>query len=243
MRKISGAPAAPEEITYSSIQQTNKRADRAADLQAGHHHHARRRTHSGRPEECVVDRRRAIEFFRDVQLGDHVLLTEPTLQIRTWAEVMWQARGAAGLKFVQHLIGAQCCTARSAATHGSRRRLAPRLAEPTSMPHDRRCQPRASATPGSPSSAASGSPVPACGRGRLMSGYLRQAEGCPYLRRAHRRHPRRRRPGLGDHPARRPPCLAGVLRLRQRATRTAPWLPSCRRRDSSSASAFSCCRA
>jgi hypothetical protein len=101
MRKISGAPGGvPEEITYSSIQQTNKRADRTATFKQG-----TITTRGGERVPVVLKNVSStgarIEFFRDVQLGDHVLLSEPTLQIRTWAEVVWQARGAAGLHFVR----------------------------------------------------------------------------------------------------------------------------------------------
>ena len=100
MRKISGASNLPqEEVTYSSLQQ-NKRADRTATFKQG-----TITTRGGERVPVVVKNISStgvrIEFFRDVQLGDHVLITEPTLQIRTWAEVMWQGRGAAGLKFVR----------------------------------------------------------------------------------------------------------------------------------------------
>jgi hypothetical protein len=101
MRKISGAPVGvPEEITYSSVQQTNKRAERTATFKQG-----TITTRGGERIPVVVKNVSStgarIEFFRDVQLGDHVLLSEPTLQIRTWAEVVWQGRGAAGLNFVR----------------------------------------------------------------------------------------------------------------------------------------------
>ena len=42
-----------------------------------------------------------VEFMRDVELPDRVLLSEPTLQLKTWAYVIWQTRGAAGLQFVK----------------------------------------------------------------------------------------------------------------------------------------------
>lgn len=100
MRKISGVSTLPqEEVTYSSLQQ-NKRAERTATFKQG-----TITTRGGERIPVVVKNISStgvrIEFFRDVQLGDHVLITEPTLQIRTWAEVMWQGRGAAGLKFVR----------------------------------------------------------------------------------------------------------------------------------------------
>ena len=42
-----------------------------------------------------------VEFMRDMQLPDRVMLSEPTLRIKTWAYVVWQTRGAAGLQFVK----------------------------------------------------------------------------------------------------------------------------------------------
>jgi len=48
----------------------------------------------------ISDTGARIEYMREVPLGDHVLLSEPTLRIKTWAEVMWETRGAAGLRFV-----------------------------------------------------------------------------------------------------------------------------------------------
>lgn len=48
----------------------------------------------------VSDTGARIEFFRKITLTDSVLLTEPTLRLRTWAYVMWQTEGAAGLQFV-----------------------------------------------------------------------------------------------------------------------------------------------
>jgi hypothetical protein len=101
MRKVTGAAVTgvPDEITYSSVQQTNKRADRHPTFKQG-----TLTTRGGERIPVVVKNVSStgvrVEFFKDVQLGDHVLLSEPTLQIRTWAEVIWQGRGAAGLKFV-----------------------------------------------------------------------------------------------------------------------------------------------
>jgi hypothetical protein len=99
MKKIAGSAAPGEEVTYSSVQQTNKRAERSLTFKQG-----TLTTRGGERVPVVVKNVSStgvrVEFFRDVQLGDHVLLSEPTLQIRTWAEVMWQARGAAGLRFV-----------------------------------------------------------------------------------------------------------------------------------------------
>jgi hypothetical protein len=42
-----------------------------------------------------------IEFMREIPLPDRVLLSEPTLRLKTWAYVIWQTRGAAGLQFVK----------------------------------------------------------------------------------------------------------------------------------------------
>ena len=41
-----------------------------------------------------------IEFFRNVALSDVVFLMEPTLKLRTWAEVMWEREGVAGIRFI-----------------------------------------------------------------------------------------------------------------------------------------------
>lgn len=41
-----------------------------------------------------------IEYFRKVHLTEMVVLTEPTMRIKTRARVMWQTDGAAGLQFV-----------------------------------------------------------------------------------------------------------------------------------------------
>lgn len=99
MRKIAASSAAPEDVTYSSVQQTNKRAERTQTFKQG-----TITTRGGERIPVVVKNVSStgarIEFFRDVQLGDHVLISEPTLQIRTWAEVMWQGHGVAGLRFV-----------------------------------------------------------------------------------------------------------------------------------------------
>ncbi len=98
MKKIAGAPPA-DEVVYSSVNPNAKRAERTLTFKQG-----TIQTRGGERIPVVLKNVSStgarIEFFRDVTLGDHVLLTEPTLQIRTWAEVMWQSRGAAGLKFV-----------------------------------------------------------------------------------------------------------------------------------------------
>ena len=49
----------------------------------------------------VSDTGARVEFMRDIQLPDRVLLSEPTLRLKTWAYVIWQTRGAAGLQFVK----------------------------------------------------------------------------------------------------------------------------------------------
>lgn len=42
-----------------------------------------------------------IEFFKDVQLSDVVYLMEPTLDIRTWCDVVWEDDKSAGLNFLE----------------------------------------------------------------------------------------------------------------------------------------------
>jgi hypothetical protein len=99
MRKISGA-APPEEKTYTTVHQDNKRETRQPTFKQ-----ATITTRGGERIPVVVKNvsqsGARIEYMREVTLGDHVLLSEPTLRIKTWAEVMWETRGAAGLKFVK----------------------------------------------------------------------------------------------------------------------------------------------
>jgi hypothetical protein len=49
----------------------------------------------------VSDTGARVEFLRDIQLPDRVLVSEPTMRLKTWAYVIWQTRGAAGLQFVK----------------------------------------------------------------------------------------------------------------------------------------------
>jgi hypothetical protein len=99
MRRISSSPP-PEERTYTSVHQDNKRAPRQPTFKQ-----ATVTTRGGERIAVIVknisDSGARIEYMREATLGDHVLLSEPTMHIKTWAEVMWQARGAAGLKFVR----------------------------------------------------------------------------------------------------------------------------------------------
>ena len=97
MRRISNVPQ--EEHTYSSAQEQAGRAVREPTFKQG------TITTRGGERVAVVIKNVSktgarIEFFKDVELGDHVLITEASLRLNIWAEVMWQSRGAAGLKFV-----------------------------------------------------------------------------------------------------------------------------------------------
>jgi hypothetical protein len=98
MRKIAAAPA--EEVTNSSAHTGEKRAERKSTFKSG-----TVTTLGGERVDVVVKNISAtgarIEFFRDKQLTDRVMLSEPTLRIRTWAYVVWQTRGVAGLQFAQ----------------------------------------------------------------------------------------------------------------------------------------------
>jgi hypothetical protein len=101
MRKISGSPQLqPEERTYTTVHQDNKRSSRQPTFKQ-----ATITTRGGERIPVVVknvsDTGARVEYMREVTLGDHVLISEPTLRIKTWAEVMWETRGAAGLKFVK----------------------------------------------------------------------------------------------------------------------------------------------
>ena len=72
------------------------------DVRRAHRGIARRRWVRGlrdRERACITGAR--VEFLRDIQLTDRVMLSEPTLRIKTWAYVVWQTRGAAGLQFAQ----------------------------------------------------------------------------------------------------------------------------------------------
>jgi hypothetical protein len=42
-----------------------------------------------------------VEFVPDIELSDRVYLSEPTLRLASWAYVVWQDRGVAGLEFAQ----------------------------------------------------------------------------------------------------------------------------------------------
>ncbi|MDZ4760223.1 MAG: hypothetical protein SGJ21_04040 [Alphaproteobacteria bacterium] len=48
----------------------------------------------------VSDTGARVEFFKKSTLSEKVLITEPTLRLRTWARVTWQVEGAAGLQFL-----------------------------------------------------------------------------------------------------------------------------------------------
>lgn len=99
MRKIANVEQA-EEVTYSSVTPGTKRAERKPTFKS-----ATVTTLGGERIDVVMknisDTGARVEFMRDVQLTDRVVLSEPTLRIRTWAYVVWQTRGAAGLQFVQ----------------------------------------------------------------------------------------------------------------------------------------------
>ncbi len=98
MRKIAAVPA--EEVTYSSVQTGQKRAERKPTFKS-----ATVTTLGGERIDVVVKNISStgarVEFLRDVSLTDRVIISEPTLRIKTWAYVVWQTRGAAGLQFVQ----------------------------------------------------------------------------------------------------------------------------------------------
>jgi len=98
MRKIADVPV--EEVTYSSVTPDEKRSDRRPTFKA-----ATLALITGERIDVVVknvsDEGARIEFMREIPLPDRVLLSEPTLRLKTWAYVIWQTRGAAGLQFVK----------------------------------------------------------------------------------------------------------------------------------------------
>jgi len=49
----------------------------------------------------VSDTGARVEFMRDMQLPDRVLLSRANVAIKTWAYVVWQTRATAGLQFVK----------------------------------------------------------------------------------------------------------------------------------------------
>ena len=98
MRKIADVPA--EEVTYSSVTPGEKRSERKPTFKA-----ATLSFLTGERVDVVVKNvshtGARVEFLRYIELPDRVLLSEPTLRIKTWAYVIWQTRGAAGLQFVK----------------------------------------------------------------------------------------------------------------------------------------------
>lgn len=101
LRKIAAKPAIEDVSAYQDEprKQDDNRPKRQPTFKQ-----ATIQLRSGERLDVVVknvsDTGARIEFFRKVTLTDSVLLTEPTLQLRTWAYVMWQTDGAAGLQFV-----------------------------------------------------------------------------------------------------------------------------------------------
>jgi len=98
LRKI--ADVQPDEVTYSSVHPGEKRSERKPTFKA-----ATLTFITGERVDVVVknvsDTGARVEFMRDMALPDRVLLSEPTLRLKTWAYVIWQTRGAAGLQFVR----------------------------------------------------------------------------------------------------------------------------------------------
>lgn len=98
MRKVAGA-AALQQPTYSTAT-GEKRPARKPSFKA-----ATLTLIGGERLDVIVknvsETGARIEFLPEIRLTDRVLLSEPTLRIRTWAYVAWQTRGAAGLEFVK----------------------------------------------------------------------------------------------------------------------------------------------
>lgn len=98
LRKIAGASA--EETVYSTVTTGEKRSERKSTFKA-----ATLSFITGERVDVVVknvsDTGARVEFLRDIELPDRVMLSEPTLRLKTWAYVIWQTRGAAGLQFVR----------------------------------------------------------------------------------------------------------------------------------------------
>ena len=98
MRKI--AAVSQEEVTYSTVKPGEKRSERKPTFKS-----ASLAFITGERVDVVVknvsETGARVEFMRDMQLPDRVMLSEPTLRLKTWAYVVWQTRGAAGLQFVK----------------------------------------------------------------------------------------------------------------------------------------------
>jgi hypothetical protein len=48
----------------------------------------------------ITDYGARIEFIRRTHLSDRIHISEPTLPLNTWAQVIWQSDGAAGVLFI-----------------------------------------------------------------------------------------------------------------------------------------------
>ena len=96
--RIASKPA-PEEKQYRSEGASGIRAPRVSTFKP-----AAITLSGGQRMDVVVKNVSAtgarIEFVPRITLPAQVLVAEPTLRIRTWALVVWQGGGAAGLKFV-----------------------------------------------------------------------------------------------------------------------------------------------
>ncbi len=53
------------------------------------------------PEVDANDVGGGVEFLRDVRQHDRVQVSEQTLDLKVWAYVAWQVRGAAGPEFIR----------------------------------------------------------------------------------------------------------------------------------------------
>lgn len=99
MRKIAAQPAL-DDVAY----QHDHSRDKARSTRAPTYKQATITLTGGERMDVVVKNMSntgaRIEYFRKVELTEHVLLSEPTMRIRTWAKVVWQKDGAAGLHFV-----------------------------------------------------------------------------------------------------------------------------------------------
>lgn len=99
MKAISAKPAL-DDAAYSDVFQSNKveRTDRKPTFKQG----TAVLAHGERVPIVVKNvspTGAKLEFFKQVVLTDRVLLIEPTLQIKRYAEVVWQTDGAAGVRF------------------------------------------------------------------------------------------------------------------------------------------------
>jgi hypothetical protein len=100
LKAIASKPALAESDYVASAPKVDNRAKRQATFKQ-----ATLMLSGGERVDVVVKNISAtgakVQFFKHVTLSQKVMMSEPTLRIRRWAEVVWQKDGEAGLHFVE----------------------------------------------------------------------------------------------------------------------------------------------